>query len=102
MGTTEHSEHIQARYFCVDCGGPKSTEKTIRCWDCSLLVKHKNWQQDKEHRATQIMNERKNGMTMVEIAAKLGISRQRVYQIVHSAGLKVSEPKHYKKESHNG
>ena len=34
------------------------------------------------------MAKRDAGMTMVEIAATLGVSRQRVYQMVEIAGLK--------------
>ena len=86
MGTLAHSEHIRAQYQCLDCGSPTSTEKTVRCWDCSLKVKKANWRNSAATRVNEIMSKRDAGMTMVEIAADLGISRQRVYQLVAAAG----------------
>jgi ribosomal protein L37AE/L43A len=87
MGTSEHSEHIKARYQCLDCDAQKSTQETVRCWDCSLKAKKANWQSEASRRAKEILGKRDAGMTMVEIARELGISRQRAYQVVESAGL---------------
>ena len=87
METSEQSEHIKARYQCLDCGAQKSTQETVRCWDCSLKAKKANWRSEASRRAQEILSKRDAGMTMVEIARELGISRQRVYQVVEAAGL---------------
>jgi len=84
----ENSEVKQPGFRCRDCGGPTSTETTIRCWDCALKSKKSNWHSAALIRAKDIMAKRDAGMTMVEIAATLGVSRQRVYQMVEIAGLK--------------
>lgn len=82
----ENSEVKQSGLRCLDCGGPKSTERCIRCWDCALKQKKASWRNAAAARADQIIGKRNSGMTMVEIANDLGISRQRVYQVVNAAG----------------
>jgi predicted DNA-binding protein YlxM (UPF0122 family) len=47
------------------------------------------------------MKDRESGMSMVEIAVKNGVSRQRVYQIVKSAGIKVNRGPNNKKVDTN-
>ena len=84
----ENNEVKQSGLRCLDCGGQKSTELSIRCWDCALKNKKSNWRSAALIRASDIMSKRDAGMTMVEIAATLGVSRQRVYQVVEAAGLK--------------
>jgi DNA-directed RNA polymerase specialized sigma subunit len=74
---------------CADCGGKKSTLKTIRCWDCSLVQKKSLRQKGNLVRADAILAKRAAGMKMTEIAAELGVSRQRVYQVLDKAGKKV-------------
>lgn len=86
----ENNTVKQSAFRCSDCGGPKSTEKTTRCWDCALVVKRKQWQISSTARAEKILAERQGGAKMSEIARKYGISRQRVYQIVDAAGLPLS------------
>jgi DNA-directed RNA polymerase sigma subunit (sigma70/sigma32) len=76
----------QQGFRCPDCGGQKSTEKTLRCWDCALKQKKSAWHNEASARADAIMGKRNAGMTMVEIASELGISRQRVYQVISAAG----------------
>ena len=77
----------QQAFRCLDCGGPKSTEFSVRCWDCALKAKKSNWRNQASLRAKEILSKRDAGMTMVEIAKEMGISRQRVYQVVEAAGL---------------
>lgn len=84
----ENNEVKQSGFRCLDCGGPKSTESSIRCWDCALKNKKATWRNTALVRANDILSKRDSGMTMVEIAALLGVSRQRVYQVVEAAGLK--------------
>ena len=76
-------------FRCLDCGGQKSTEKTLRCWDCALKEKKSTWRSKASARADAIMSKRNAGMTMVEIASELGVSRQRVYQVINAAGRSV-------------
>jgi DNA-directed RNA polymerase sigma subunit (sigma70/sigma32) len=82
----ETNQAKQQGFRCLDCGGQKSTEKTLRCWDCALKQKKASWRNATAARADEIMGKRNAGMTMVEIANDLGISRQRVYQVVNAAG----------------
>jgi hypothetical protein len=83
----ENSEVKQSGFRCPDCGGQKSTEKTVRCWDCAMVAKNSKWQKNRADRATAILKDREAGMSMVDIAAKNGVSRQRAYQIVGASGL---------------
>jgi hypothetical protein len=83
----ENSEVKQSGVRCLDCGGPKSTEFSVRCWDCALLEKRSRWHSSAVDRAGKILDARARGMTMIEIAREFGVSRQRVYQIVDASGL---------------
>jgi len=83
----ENNEVKQSVFRCIDCGGPKSTEVSVRCWDCALIEKRGRWHLSRVERAGKILDARAGGMTMAEIARKFGVSRQRVYQIVDVSGL---------------
>lgn len=81
------TQNTTAAFRCFDCGGAKSTEQSVRCWDCALLKKKENWREAVSIRAKEIVVKRDAGMTMVEISLSLGVSRQRVYQILNQAGI---------------
>lgn len=83
----ENSEVKQSVFRCIDCGGPKSTEHSARCWDCALIKKKSQWHSSSVERAEKILAARAKGMNMTEIAREFGVSRQRVYQIVDASGL---------------
>jgi len=76
---------------CADCGGSKSTDKTIRCWDCSMIEKKLRWNGLAVIKAKEILRKRKQGASMTSIALEMGVSRQRVYQIVGRAGMSVKD-----------
>lgn len=82
----ETSATRQQGFQCPDCDGQKSTEKTIRCWDCALKLKKSAWKAASSVRADDILARKNGGMSMVEIARELGVSRQRLYQVVEQAG----------------
>lgn len=86
----ENSEVKQSVFRCIDCGGQKSTEGSVRCWDCALLEKRSRWHASSVERAGKILDARAKGMTMIEIAREFGVSRQRVYQIVEASGLSLT------------
>jgi hypothetical protein len=86
----ENSEVKQSGFRCLDCGGPKSTEQCVRCWDCALLAKKSQWRSSALDRAGKILDARAKGMAMIEIAREFGVSRQRVYQIVEGSGLSLT------------
>jgi hypothetical protein len=83
----ENIEVKQSVFRCIDCGGPKSTEVSVRCWDCALIEKKSRWHSASVERARKILDARARGMNMAEIARDFGVSRQRVYQIVDASGL---------------
>jgi predicted DNA-binding protein YlxM (UPF0122 family) len=66
-----------------------------------MLAKNSKWKKSRSDRAELIMKDRESGMSMVEIAVKNGVSRQRVYQIVKSAGIKVNRGPSNKKVDTN-
>lgn len=95
----ETNEAKHQAFRCLDCGGLKSTEKTLRCWDCALKVKRSNWEKASSIRADNILHLRAHGHSMTDIARQLGVSRQRLYQVIESAGKSVSrKPVSKKKE----
>lgn len=87
----ENSGVKQSVFRCIDCGGPKSTESSVRCWDCALVEKKSRWRSSSVERAEKILDARSRGMTMIEVAREFGVSRQRVYQIVEASGLPLAD-----------
>ena len=86
---TNGAKHQDFR--CLDCGGLKSTEKTLRCWDCALKVKRATWEKSSSLRASEILELRAKGHTMTDVARQLGVSRQRLYQVIENAGKTVGK-----------
>lgn len=67
---------------CVNCGKQVISPDAVRCWWCNHAHRSATAKAALEVRATEILDLKDSGMTMVDIARKLGISRQRVYQIL--------------------
>jgi DNA-binding NarL/FixJ family response regulator len=67
---------------CVMCGKTVVSESAVRCWWCNHKHRSSAAAASLEVRAQEIRRLKASGMTMVDIARKLGISRQRAYQIL--------------------
>lgn len=67
---------------CVNCGKQVTSPEAARCWWCNHKHRSASALASLEVRASEILALKSSGMTMVEIAGKLGISRQRAYQIL--------------------
>lgn len=67
---------------CVNCGKQVISPDAVRCWWCNHAHRSASAKASLEVRANEILALKDSGMTMVDIARKLGISRQRVYQIL--------------------
>jgi len=67
---------------CVNCGKQVTSPEAARCWWCNHKHRSTSALASLEIRASEIQGLKDSGMTMVDIARKLGISRQRVYQIL--------------------
>lgn len=67
---------------CVMCGKELASDDAARCWWCNHKHRSTSAKKSLTIRASEITALKASGMTMVDIARKLGISRQRVYQIL--------------------
>jgi DNA-binding CsgD family transcriptional regulator len=67
---------------CVNCGKEVISPDAIRCWWCNHSHRSARAAVSLDVRAKEIVSLKDSGMTMVDISRKLGISRQRVYQIL--------------------
>lgn len=67
---------------CVMCGKEVVSAVAVRCWWCNHKHRSSSAAATLEVRAQEILGLKRSGMTIVDIARKLGISRQRVYQIL--------------------
>lgn len=67
---------------CVNCGKQVASPEAARCWWCNHKHRSSSALVSLEVRAKEIEDLKVSGMTMVDIARKLGISRQRAYQIL--------------------
>lgn len=67
---------------CVNCGKQVTSPEAARCWWCNHKHRSTSALASLEVRASEIQALKDSGMTMVDIAGKLGVSRQRLYQIL--------------------
>lgn len=67
---------------CVNCGKQVVSPDAARCWWCNHAHRSSSALVSLENRAKEIQKLKDSGMTMVDISRKLGISRQRAYQIL--------------------
>ena len=67
---------------CVNCGKQVISSDASRCWWCNHRHRTTSALASLEVRAKEIQSLKDSGMTIVDISRKLGISRQRVYQIL--------------------
>lgn len=70
---------------CLMCGKEVVSESAVRCWWCNHKHRSSSANASLAVRAGEIRKMKESGMTMVDIASKLGISRQRAYQILGKA-----------------
>ena len=68
--------------LCVMCGKKLVSLDAARCWWCNHKHRSSTARKNLAVRASEIKGLKNSGMTMVDIARKLGISRQRAYQIL--------------------
>lgn len=67
---------------CVNCGKQVISPEAARCWSCNHEHRSSSALVSLGVRAKEIQKLKESGLTMVDIARKLGISRQRAYQIL--------------------
>jgi len=67
---------------CINCGKEVITIGAIRCWWCNHSHRAATAKTSMAVRYAEVCELKASGMLMVDIARKLGISRQRLYQIV--------------------
>jgi len=67
---------------CILCGKQVVTPEASRCWWCNHKHRSSSALVSLEARAKEIESLKASGMTVVDISRKLGISRQRIYQIL--------------------
>lgn len=67
---------------CINCSRQVVSSDAVRCWWCNHKHRSVSALTSLEVRAKEIESLKDSGMTMVDIARKLGISRQRAYQIL--------------------
>ena len=67
---------------CVNCGKEVVSPDAARCWWCNHQHRSTSAMGSLRARAKEIEALKASGMTMVDISRKLGISRQRAYQIL--------------------
>lgn len=79
------SEKTNPDQICVDCGAATSTKSTLRCWPCSREYLSGIHAAPFWERIAKIRELSSGGRTITSIAKELGISRNRVYQLLERA-----------------